>query len=114
MPYIASFPNFEMIKISRKEEENIIGKLQQRIQELEQALQQEQSNNKKLNDKIETLHEEKMRLEVQKIQLDYNVKQLLAVTDKKYKEGMLQIEDRKIKVEEAQIYDNNPYNDKIK
>lgn len=106
--------NISIAYKKRKEEENIIGKLQQRIQELEQSLQQEQANNKKLNDKIETLHEEKMRLEVQKIQLDYNIKQLLAVTDKKYKEGMLQIEDRKVKVEEAQIYDNNPYNDKIK
>ena len=98
----------------KKEEENLIGKLQQKIQEYEQQLQQLSGENKKLSEKNEQLNEQKMQLESQKMQLDFQIKQMIAKTDKTYKEGILNVEERKVNIEEAQLSDGNPYNNKAK
>ena len=37
-----------------------------------------------------------------------------AQTDRTYKEAEIKIDQDKVKIEQAQLYDNNPYNDKVK
>lgn len=103
-----------MLAYKKKEEkENMIGQLQQKLQEYEQQLQQLSSENKKLNNKVEQLNEQKMNLESQRMNLEFQVKSMMAETDREYRRGMIDVQTRKVELEEKQMSDGNPYNDKI-
>ena len=98
----------------QKEENNQLQQLSQQLEELQKQNQQLQQELQKAQTKVEQLNEKKLELEGNKIQLEYQVNWLKAQTDKTYKDRQMDIEDRRTAIEESQIRDGNPYNDKVR
>ena len=98
----------------QKEENNQIQQLGQQVQELQQQNKQLQQELQKAQTKVEQLNEKKLELESNKIQLEYQVNWFKVQADKTYKDKQIDIEDRRTAIEEAQIHDGNPYNDKVR
>lgn len=98
----------------QKEEQNVIGQLQQQVQQLEQQLKQSQSELQKAQTKIEQLNEQKLQIEAMRYQKDYEVKWYEAQTDRTYKEKRNENDLLRTKVELEQLHDGNPYNDTIR
>lgn len=98
----------------QREENNQLQQLSQKLEESQQQLQQMSSELEKAQKKIQELDERKLKLEQEKIQLDYQVNWLKANTDKSYKERSVAVEEKRTEVEIMQLRDGNPYNDQIK
>ena len=100
------------IKMQR-EENNQIQQLSQQLQEAQKQLEQMASELKKSQSKIEQLNEQKMQLEQHKIQLQYEIDRNKNDNERKYRDDWYKIESRKVKIEESQLHDGNPYNDDV-
>ena len=98
----------------QKEENNQIMQLSQKLQETENQFKQCTQELQKAQKKIEQLNESKMQLEAQKIQLQYKVDWFMAQTDRTYKSTLAEEAKKRTEIEEQQLYDGNPYNDKVK
>lgn len=98
----------------KKDENNQLMSLQQQNQELQQQLQQMQSELQKAQSKLEALNENKIQLESQKLQMENQIAWFNARTDRDYKQAISKTQEKKVDVEVGQLYDNNPYNDKIR
>ena len=98
----------------RKEENNQLQQLQEKLEETSQQAQQLQKELQKAQQKIESLDEQKLGLEQQKMQLEYKVNWLKAQSDSTYKNRQMDIEEKRTEIELAQLRDGNPYNDTIK
>ena len=98
----------------QKEEADTIKQLSQKAEELEQQLKQTTQQLEKATSKIESLNEAKLQLEQQKIQMQYKIEQYKAQTDRTYKEASAEQDRRRTDIEVQQLYDGNPYNDKIR
>lgn len=106
-----------MVKVAikkQKEEVNAMGKLQEQVKQLEQQLKQSQSELQKAQAKIEQLNEQKLRIDANRYQKDYEIRQYEAETDRDYKEGRNENDKFRTQVELAQLHDGNPYNDTIR
>jgi hypothetical protein len=55
-----------------------------------------------------------MQLDARKIEYDKQVNMYKAQTDRDYKTIEAQVDQDKVLIEKAQLYDDNPYNDKIR
>ena len=97
-----------------KEENNQIQQLSQKAEELAQQLEQAGKQLEKANQKIESLNETKIQLEQQKMQMQFKIDQFKAQTDRTYKEAQAEQDKRRTDIELQQLYDGNPYNDKIR
>lgn len=98
----------------QKEENNQIQQLSQQLEQANQQLQQVQAELQKSQNKIQQMDEKRFQLEQEKMRLDYQVNLLKANTDKAYKEDQIRMDEKRIQMEVAQLYDGNPYNDEIK
>lgn len=98
----------------RKEENNQLQQLQEKLEETSQQAQQLQQELQKAQQKIESLDEQRLGLEQQKMQLEYKVNWLKAQSDSTYKDRQMDIEEKRTEIELAQLHDGNPYNDKIR
>ncbi len=98
----------------QKEENNQIQQLQQKLEETTQQAQQLQKELQQTQQKVKQLDEQRMKLETDKMNLEYKVDWFKAQTEKVYKERLLDIEEKKADIEIAQLRDGNPYNDQIK
>lgn len=98
----------------QKEENNQIQQLSQKLEETQQQMQQLQGELQKAQAKVQQLDEDRIKLETDKIQLQYQVDWYKAQTDRTFKERQMDIEDQRTKIELAQLHDGNPYNDKVK
>lgn len=98
----------------RKEENNQLRQLQEKLEETSQQAQQLQQELQKAQQKIESLDEQRLGLEQQKMQLEYKVNWLKAQSDSTYKDRQMDIEEKRTGIELAQLHDGNPYNDKIR
>ena len=98
----------------QKEENNQIQQLTQQVEELQNNLQQAQQQLQQAQTKIESLNEAKLQIEQQKVQLQYKIDEYKANTDRTYKESQAENESKRTEIELMQLYDNNPYNDKVK
>ena len=98
----------------QKEEQNVVGKLQQQVEELTSQLKQAQQELQKAQSKIESLNEQKIQIDANRYQKDYEVKWFEAQTDRTYKEGRNENDLLRTKVELEQLHDGNPYNDTIR
>lgn len=98
----------------QKEEQNIIGQLQQQVQQLTSQLKQSQQELQKAQSKIESLNEQRIQVDAMRYQKDYEVKWFEAQTDRTYKEGRNENDALRTKVELEQLHDGNPYNDTIR
>lgn len=98
----------------KKAENNQIQQMQQQIQQYEQQLQELQKQNKQLQSKVEQYDQSRMEFEKQKLQADSEIRWFMAQTDRNYKTSQADIDQKKIQVEIAQMYDGNPYNNQIR
>ena len=98
----------------QKEENNQLQQLQQKLEETTQQAQQLQQELEKAQQQIKQLDEQRMKLETDKMNLEYKVDWFKAQTDKAYRERKLDIEEKKVDIEIMQLRDGNPYNDQIK
>lgn len=99
---------------SQKEESNMLGQLQQQVQQLQQQLQQAQSQLQQAQSKIQSLNEAKIQLEREKNQMSNQVEFYKAKTDRRYKEGTVENDKKRVEIEVAQIHDGNPNNNEVK
>lgn len=98
----------------QKEENNQIQQLTQQVQELQNNLQQAQQQLQQAQNKIESLNEAKLQIEKQKIELQYQIDDFKAKTDRTFKENQAENDTKRTEIELLQLSDGNPYNDKIK
>ena len=98
----------------QKEENNQLQQLQQQLEQTTQQAQQLQKELEQAQKQIKQLDEQRMKLETDKMNLEYKVDWFKAQTDKAYRERQLDIEEKKVDIEIAQLRDGNPYNDQIK
>ena len=98
----------------QKEENNQLQQLQQKLEETTQQAQQLQQELEKTQQEVKRLDEQRIKLETDKMNLEYKVDWFKAQTDKAYRERQLDIEEKKVDIEIAQLRDGNPYNDQIR
>lgn len=98
----------------QKEENNQIQQLTQKVEELQNNLQQAQQQLQQAQGKIESLNEAKLQIEQQKIQLQYQIDDYKAKTERTFKENQAQNDTKRTEIELMQLYDGNPYNDKVR
>lgn len=101
----------------KKAENNMLNQMQQQIQQYEQAIQEMQKSmqsmqqeNEKLQKQAESNNQMKWQLEAERISIE---KERIK-NDKDYNDKSIEIKKQQIQAQVAQIYDANPYNDKIK
>ena len=104
--------------IRRKKEENdIIGQMEQQIQQYEQSIKDMENQNSQLQQQIQNLQSQleknnqaKLQLEAERLELD---KQKVR-NDKDFNDKTIDLKEKQVQAQVAQIFDANPYNDKIK
>ena len=64
--------------------------------------------------KIESLNESKLQIEREKIQLQYQIDDYKNKTDRTFKENQAENDTKRTEIELMQLYDGNPYNDKVR
>ena len=97
----------------QKEENNQLQQLSQQLQDAQKQLEQMSAELKKSQGELEQLNKKNLELEQHKIQLQYQVDNYKAQTERQYRTDWAKLEDRKVKIEEFQLHDGNPYNDKV-
>lgn len=98
----------------RKEENNQLQQVSQQAQQLQQQLQQAQNELQSAQQQIQSLNQQKMQLDQKQLELTNQLEWFKARTDQSYKQDQIQNDKDRIEIEKAQIYDGNPYNDKVK
>lgn len=98
----------------QRDENNQLQQQQKQIEQLDQQLQQASAELQKAQKKIESLSQEKLQMEQQKLQMENKVEWFKAQTDRDYKQFMAEEAKKRTQAEIAQLYDGNPYNDKIR
>lgn len=104
--------------IARKKAENDqILQLQQQLQQADQQMKEMQKNlkqlqqqNQQLNSELEQNSKDKLQLEMQKLQLE---KEKIK-NQKDYNDKVIDTKNKQIQAQVAEMFDGNPYNDKIK
>ena len=97
----------------QKDENNQVQQMSQQIEELQKHLQDASTQLEKAQKQIETLNQSKIQLEQQDIKMKYQLEWYKANTDRDYKEATAEEQKRRTEIELQQMYDGNPYNDKI-
>lgn len=102
---------------TKKEENNTIAQLQQQLQQAQQQIQEASKNinqlqeeNNKLQREVEKNSAEKLEIEKKRVAIE---EQEMRNT-KEYNDKIAENKKRQVDIEYLQIYDGNPYNDKIK
>lgn len=98
----------------QKEENNQLQQLTQKLEETSQQVKQLQQELEKSQQQVKKLDEQRIKLETDKMNLEYKVDWFKAQSDKSYRERQLDIEEKKVDIELAQLRDGNPYNDQIR
>lgn len=99
---------------NQKEENNTLGQLQTQAQQLEEQLKQARAQLQQAQSKIQSLNEAKIQLEREKNQMSNQVEFYKAKTDRRFKEGSIENDKKRVEIEVAQIYDGNPNNNEVK
>ena len=102
---------------NKKAENDMIGQLQQQVEQMtnekkqyEQQMQQLNSEIQRLQSQIENNNREKLQIEKQKVAIDEQV----AKDKKDYNDKLIEVKEKQLNVEILQIRDGNPYNDQIR
>ena len=97
----------------QKQENNVVAKLQQQVDQDQQQLQELQKQLQSAQTKIEQLNQQKLQIESEKNKQDAKIAWYEAQTDRDYKTKQAETDKRKVDIEYLQLSDGNPYNDKI-
>ena len=106
--------NISRAYAEKEKKENVIGRLNQKIEELSGQLQQAQTELQKAQQKIEQLDEAKLQLEQHKLQLDSRLGLMKLENERRYNNDLIEVKNKQLDAELAQQHDGNPYNDHIK
>lgn len=101
----------------KKQENDTIQQLQQQLQEMQQQAQELSKQNEQLQNKVNELESQAGQLEQSKIELEQQklvLENQKIKNDKSYKDQSLEVKKQQIQAQVAQMFDSNPYNDKIK
>ena len=98
----------------QKDENNQIQQLTQQVEQLQEQLQNASKQLEQSQKQIEKLNQTKLQLEQQDMAKKYQLEWYKAQTDREYKEATAEEQKRRPDVEISQLYDGNPYNDKVR
>ena len=109
--------NIDRSIAKKKEENSMLAQMQQQIQQYEQTMKemqntvkQLQSENQKLSQEVERNSQAKLQLESQRIAIEREKVR----NAKDYNDKVIETKQQEVQAQVAQIFDENPYNDKIK
>ena len=98
----------------QKKENNQLQQVMQQNQQLQQELQQLQKQLQEAQSKLESFNEAKIKLEQEKLKNTTQVEWFKAQTERQFRTSTSENDTKRTEIEQAQLYDGNPYNDKIK
>ena len=98
---------------TQKEENNQLQQLQQNLQQQQQQLEEAQKQLQESNFKVESLNETKLKLESDKLHLQYKIDDYKAKTERDFKTAQAENDTKRTEIELMQLKDGNHYNDKI-
>lgn len=120
---IASAPNATALKKyvgqamkMKKEESGMVAQLQQQLQQANEQLQAMSKQGKEMEAQMKELQNAANEVEQAKLQLEQKkleLQQEKIKNDKEYNDSMIDVKKQQIQAQVAQIFDSNPYNDKI-
>lgn len=109
--------NIDKSIAKKKEENNMLSQMQQQIQQYEQSMKdmektvkQLQNENQQLSQEVERNSQIKLQLESQRIAIEREKVR----NAKDYNDKVIETKQQEVQAQVAQIFDVNPYNDKIK
>lgn len=109
--------NIDRSIAKKKAENDMLNQMQQQIQQYEQSMQEMQRNlqamqqeNAQLQKQVESNNQMKMQMEAERIAIERE----RVRNDKEYNDKSIEVKQQQVQAQVAQIYDVNPYNDKIK
>lgn len=109
--------NIDRSVAKKKAENDAVTQLQQQIQqyeqntkEIEKANQQLQQQIQQLQKQLEQNNQAKLQLEAEKVAIEKEK----VKNDKEYNDKTIEVKQQQINAQVAEIFDSNPYNDKIK
>lgn len=101
----------------KKEENNTVAQLQQQLQQVQQQAQELEKTNKTLQQQLEQarqgttqVEQAKLYLEQQKLELEKEKVR----NDKDFNDQSIEVKKQQLQAQVTQMFDQNPYNDKIK
>lgn len=86
----------------------------QQIEQLQGQLQESQNELQKAQQEVRKLNQSKLQLEQQELDMKYKLEWYKANTDRTYKIATAEEQKRRTNAEIQQMYDGNPYNDKVR
>ena len=98
----------------KREENNQLGQLNQKVQELDQQLKQTTSEAQKLQQQVQRLNAEKLAMEKEKLAFTKELEWFKARAGSANDEAMLELEYKRIQLEGAQLLDDNQRNNEIR
>lgn len=107
----------EDVKLSlakKKKENDQLGQLQQQSEQLQQQLKQLQQENSKLQAQVGKNNEEKMAMDRERLSFDKELGWYEAKNLQEYNAAKIEDEKLRIKLEAAQLLDNNHQNDEVR
>lgn len=109
--------NIDRSIAKKKAENDMLNQMQQQIQQYEQSMREMQKNlqamqqeNAQLQKQVESNNQMKMQMEAERIAIERE----RVRNDKDYNDKSIEVKQQQVQAQVAQIYDANPYNDKIK
>lgn len=101
----------------KKQENDVVMQLQQQIQQYDQSTKALQNENAQLQQQLQQLQQQlntnnqyKLQLESEKISIEKEKVR----NDKDYNDKSIEVKKQQVQAQVAEIFDGNPYNDKIK
>lgn len=98
----------------KKKENDQLGQLGQQVQQLDQQLKQTTAEAQKLQQEIQKLNAEKMQLERERFQFEKELEWFKANDDSTFNSSKLELDQKRVQLEAAQLLDNNSRNDEIR
>ena len=101
----------------KKEESSMVQQLQQQLQQSDQQIKEFEKQNQQLQSQLSQLQNQanqieqaKIEIEQQRVELDHEK----VKNDKTYQDQTIEVKKQQLQAQVAQMFDQNPYNDKIK
>ena len=98
----------------KKEENNQIQQLSQKLEEAEQTVKQLQQQNQQLQKEVKQNDEARLQIERDRLKADTQIRWYQAQTERDFKTTQGEVDRQKVQIELNQLYDGNPYNDQIR
>lgn len=98
----------------RKQENNQLQQLSQQLEQAQQQIKELESQNKQLQNKANEYEMQRLQLDKWQAQKDLEIKEYESRTNRFAQEQKAKNDEKRTDIEYAQLYDDNPNNDKIR